>query len=204
MRTGHLRDDAASKTKHLRRPTSSSHLPVDSIVAGGGGTTAARSGGSRTSRWARRHQDERGASLIEFVVVVPIFCLLLFAMIDFGFAFESFTALRNGVNAGARMASVSQSDPSCSAQTNPMLCTVKDRVGHLLGVAPNSVQVAISFPAGSSGAGSTVTVSAQATLKSTTGMTAPFLTGRVICATSQIRLEQDASYPAGSTGAVSC
>jgi Flp pilus assembly protein TadG len=154
--------------------------------------------------WARTHRDESGASLIEFALVLPIFALMLFAMIDLGLSFQSLISLRNGVNAGARMASVDQTDPSCSAAPNPMICTVQDRIGHLLAVAPNSVQVAISFPSASSGAGNTVKVSAQATLQSTTGLTAPFLNGKVICSTSQIRLEQDAGYSAGSTGTVSC
>ena len=160
-------------------------------------------------------RDESGASLVEFALVVPIFCLLLFAMIDFGFAFQSFIGLRNGVNTAARMASVNETDPSCSMQqnppVNPMICTVQHRIGTLLGVDPNSVQVAISFPTcnavtggnvqnASCGSGSTVEVSAQATLKSATGFTAPFLTGKHICASSQIRIEQDAGSWAGSTG----
>ena len=156
------------------------------------------------SRRARRPRDERGVALVEFVLVVPVFLLLLCAMMDFGLAFQSDISLRNGVNAGARMATVNQTDPSCSSATNPMICTVQDRVGNLLGVTPNSVQVAISFPSGSGGAGNTVKVAAQATLKSTTGLTAPFLSGKVICSTSQVRLEQDAGYSAGSTGTPSC
>ena len=155
-------------------------------------------------RWGPGSRGEEGASLVEFAVVVPIFLLLLFAMIDFGLTFQSLIGLRNGVNAGAREASVNQTDASCSTSANPMICTVQDRIGHLLGVQPGSVQVAISFPGGSSGAGSNVVVSAQATLQSTTGMTAPFISGKTICSSSQIRLEQDAGYAPGSTGTVSC
>lgn len=155
-------------------------------------------------RWVPQRKDERGASLVEFAIVLPVFALLLFAMIDFGLAFQSFIGLRNGVNAGARMASVNQTDSSCATASNPMICTVQDRIGNLLGAKSGSVQVSISFPTGSSTVGSPVKVSAQATLNSTTGMTAPFLNGKVICTVSQIRLEQAPSFPAGSTGTVSC
>jgi Flp pilus assembly protein TadG len=155
----------------------------------------------------RRGED--GASMVEFAIVLPVFALLLFAMIDFGLAFQSLIGMRNGVNAGAREASVSQTDPSCASpvaptSSNPMICTVQDRIGNLLGVTPNSVQVAISFPAGNSNVGSPVKVCAQAKLKSTTGVTAPFLTGRVISTVSEIRLEQHPSYSSGSTGTISC
>ena len=137
--------------------------------------------------------------------MLPIFALVLFAMVDFGLALQSFLGLRNGVNTGAREASVSLIDPSCSSTPNPMICTVQNRIGNLLGVQPGSVLVAITFPSGSSGtSGGYVVVHAQATLKSITGLTAPFLSGKVICTSSQIRLEQDARYTAGSTGTVSC
>ena len=146
--------------------------------------------------------------MVEFAVVLPIFALLLFAMIDFGLVFQSYLGLRSGVNAGARDASVSQIDSSCSptAQNddNLMICTVQNRIGSLLGVVPGTVHVSIAFANGSSAAGSSVIVSAQANLKSTTGLTGPFLNGKSVCSTSEIRLEQTATFGAGSTGTVSC
>ena len=150
-------------------------------------------------RFRVRHRGEEGASLVEFAIVVPIFCLLLFAMIDFGLAFQSYLGLRNGVNTGARVASVNQVDSSCSGATNPMICTVQNRIGSLLGVQSGSVQVSVSFPNGTSNVGDPVTVTGKALLRSTTGLTSPFLTNKQICSTSQIRLEQKPTFVAGST-----
>jgi Flp pilus assembly protein TadG len=155
---------------------------------------------TKSRRRVLRRRGEEGASLVEFAIVVPVFALLLFAMIDFGLVFQSYIGLRNGVNAGARDASVSQIDSSCQSATNPMVCTVQNRIGSLLGVQPSSLQVAICFPGGNSSVGGAVRVTAQATMRSTTGLTSPFLTGRSMSSTSQIRLEQAPTY----TGTVSC
>ena len=163
---------------------------------------------TKACRRGLRRRGEDGASLVEFAIVVPIFALLLFAMIDFGLAFQSFLGLRNGVNAGARVASVNQVDSSCTANAadanNLMICTVQNRIGSLLGVQAGSVQVAINFPNGTSNVGDPVKVCAQATLKSTTGITAPFLSGKSIYTASQIRLEQSPTYSSGTTGTISC
>lgn len=151
----------------------------------------------------RRTSKEDGASLVEFALVVPLFVFLLFAFIDFGLSFGGIVALRSEVNAGARLASVDQTDPTCASQPNPMLCTVQNRIQGLTGVAPGSVQVAIAFvlPPGATEAqaGDTVIVCAEATLQSTTGLTAPLLDGRTFYAASELRLEQSPSYSSGGT-----
>ena len=160
---------------------------------------------------SRVRRDEQGASLVEFALVLPIFALLLFAMIDFGLVFQSFISLRNGVNAGARVASVSgATDSSCTTASTAMLCTVKDRVGALLAAQSNTVAVEIQWV--NRGTGTSITsgsfsgdytqydvkVCGWATLKSTTGLTSPFINNKVLSSVSQLRLEQKPSYQAGT------
>lgn len=53
-------------------------------------------------------RDERGQALVEFAFVLPIFALLLFAVIQFGIVFNNYLTLTDAVRAGARTAAVSR------------------------------------------------------------------------------------------------
>ena len=69
---------------------------------------------------ARRHIDgERGQTIVEFAVVLPILAVLLFGIIQFGIAFNNYLTLTDAARAGARTAAVSRdtSDPSGAATT---------------------------------------------------------------------------------------
>ena len=52
---------------------------------------------------ARRKNGEKGQALVEFALLVPIFLLLLFAIIDFGMGFYSWITVTNGAREGARL-----------------------------------------------------------------------------------------------------
>ena len=65
--------------------------------------------------------DDAGASLVEFAIILPVFVLMLFGMIQFGLGFAGWDELRNAVQTGARLAAnddVNPSDPNCG-RTNP-------------------------------------------------------------------------------------
>jgi Flp pilus assembly protein TadG len=69
---------------------------------------------------ARRHIDgERGQTIVEFAVVLPILAVLLFGIIQFGIAFNNYITLTDAARAGARTAAVSRdtSDPAGAATT---------------------------------------------------------------------------------------
>lgn len=139
-------------------------------------------------------RDESGATLVEFALIIPIFAVLLFATIDFGLAFGGYITLRNGVNAAARLASVSQIDSSCATATNPMTCTIKNHVGkEFSGTQSGSLQVNYAFP-DAPVAGDPIKVCAAATLKSTTRLTGVFLNGKTISASSTVTLEQTPNW----------
>jgi Flp pilus assembly protein TadG len=55
--------------------------------------------------------------MVEFVIVLPILCLLLFGIVQFGIAFNHYLTLTDSVRAGARRAAVSReaSDPVAAA-----------------------------------------------------------------------------------------
>ena len=52
---------------------------------------------------ARRKNGEKGQALVEFTLLLPIFLLLLFAIIDFGMGFYSWISVTNGAREGARI-----------------------------------------------------------------------------------------------------
>ena len=54
---------------------------------------------TRPARW----HSERGAELIEMVVVLPLLLLVLFGIIDFGFMFQRYVVLTNAAMEGARV-----------------------------------------------------------------------------------------------------
>ncbi|WP_110182998.1 TadE/TadG family type IV pilus assembly protein [Nocardioides solisilvae] len=53
----------------------------------------------------RRHRGERGASAVEFALILPIFLLLLFGIIDFGYAINRGSMINNAARDAAREAS---------------------------------------------------------------------------------------------------
>ena len=57
-------------------------------------------------------KSEQGQSLTEFALALPILALLLFAVIQFGIAFNNYVTLTDATRAGARKAAVSGKDPS--------------------------------------------------------------------------------------------
>jgi hypothetical protein len=100
-------------------------------------------------RRARRggRSGDGGAALVEFALVLPIFALMLFGMIELGLAFAGWSSLRNAVQTGARLASVDDTagaPASCTALsgeppppgsgpivtgTQSMLCEIASLVG---------------------------------------------------------------------------
>jgi Flp pilus assembly protein TadG len=72
---------------------------------------------SERARWrlGRPHPDERGAAAVEFAIVATLFFVLVFGIIDFGFAFHSWNNAVNAAREGARKAAV---DPNPTDITN--------------------------------------------------------------------------------------
>ncbi len=54
----------------------------------------------------RRGDTERGQSLAEFALVVPIFLVLIFSIVDFGMGFHAYIAVTNSAREGARIGAV--------------------------------------------------------------------------------------------------
>ena len=72
-----------------------------------------------TQRTRKRHKmrGQRGQTMVEFAIVLPIFLLLLLGILQFGIAFNHYLALTDGVRAGARYGAVLRTSPTHDAQT---------------------------------------------------------------------------------------
>jgi len=59
-------------------------------------------------------RSEKGQTMVEFAIALPILCLILFAVIQFGIVFNNYIALTDAARAGARKGAVSRqtSDPA--------------------------------------------------------------------------------------------
>ena len=65
---------------------------------------------------SRLHQDQRGAAAVEFAIVATLFFMLVFGIIDFGFAFHSWNNAVNSAREGARTAAVDSSVSDITAR----------------------------------------------------------------------------------------
>jgi Flp pilus assembly protein TadG len=62
--------------------------------------------------------SEKGQSMTEMAIVLPVLATLLFSIIQFGFVLNNYITLTDGARAGARKASVSRGfvDPAAAAE----------------------------------------------------------------------------------------
>jgi hypothetical protein len=153
-------------------------------------------------RLGRSGSDERGAGLVEFAIVVSLLLLIVFGIIEFGLAFNDYLNVRNGSREAARLGvvndldnaptckinGVSTSPPSVPANstdaTNALICKAKDRIG----LADDDIKLKITLTGQS--VGDRLRVCATFPVASLTGVTAGFLTDRVLTSSVTMRLEQ--------------
>lgn len=71
----------------------------------------------KTNRRTIELKSERGQSLTEFALALPILALLLFAVIQFGIVFNDYVTLTDATRAGARKGAVARqlTDPTGAA-----------------------------------------------------------------------------------------
>lgn len=68
-------------------------------------------------------RDERGAGLVEFAFVLPLFVLFVFGIIEFGRAYNAKVTLTAAVREGARTAAIAKS--ACADPTKLQECVKK-------------------------------------------------------------------------------
>ena len=134
--------------------------------------------------------------MVEFALVVPVFLLILFGIVDFGLAFNDYNSLRQGVREGAREGVVAEFGVGCTGTASQRLtCLTEERIGQ--DAAATRVKVKLE---GAYAVGEQLTVCAQYPVTSTTGLFQPMLSGRVLKSKITMRLESlDAADPITTT-----
>ena len=108
-------------------------------------------GGKTGSRLAQRNR--RGAAVVEFAVVVPIFLTLVFGMIEYGRMVMVQQIITNAAREGARVAILTTATTSSVTSTVTTYLTNVSITGETVTVSPNPPTSAAA------GTGVTVTVS---------------------------------------------
>jgi Flp pilus assembly protein TadG len=149
-------------------------------------------------------RGERGAALVEFVLVLPLLLVLLFGMLDFGKAINYWLDENELANVAARAAAVDRKpDPSSGDSLQEQVLQQADtaelRTGGS-GSVPTAANVCISFPNGTSEVGdpveATVTVDYNWLPVLDIAVTSATLVG-----SATMRLEAEPSvYSSGCTG----
>jgi Flp pilus assembly protein TadG len=139
---------------------------------------------------------------VEFAIIMPILFLVIFGIIDFGVAFADYQNVRSGTREAARVGVVNDlsnatkcningasvtppASPSTTPDaTNALVCKAKDRIG----LADDDIKLKITLTGQS--VGDRLRVCATFPVASLTGVTAGFLTDRVLTSSVTMRLEQ--------------
>jgi len=73
-------------------------------------------------------RSQKGQTMAEFVMIAPIFLLLVFGIIQFGVLFNNYVALTDAVRVGARQAAVSRTLPSPSSVATSRVIAAADHL----------------------------------------------------------------------------
>jgi Flp pilus assembly protein TadG len=147
---------------------------------------------------AARRRDERGAGLVEFVLIMPILFAIVFGIVDFGIGYNDWVALRQGAREGVRQAVTGRvgTDTGCpiqagspafpaNSQVNQLVCLVKDRTE--VNESDTAVKVLIE---GSYADKRSMAVCVMARVESATGLYSALLDNVVLKTTVQMKIEQ--------------
>jgi hypothetical protein len=83
------------------------------------------------ARVRRRHDGQRGQGIVEFALLVPVFMLLLLAMLEFGFLFDHTLTIQYASREGARVGSALVNGggaPGCGTGQSPAAADVDKNI----------------------------------------------------------------------------
>jgi Flp pilus assembly protein TadG len=151
-----------------------------------------------------RGRDQRGASAVEFALVMPLLFAITFGIMDWGLWFTNSINMRQGVREAARQMVVTCAATSgpCQPDMNQWVPVVKTQVGAITG----TTTVRILYPATGWKKGSALTVCAVVSTTGLTGFT-PMPDNGKTKAVVQMSIESDQTgmtaqtAPADPTGA---
>jgi Flp pilus assembly protein TadG len=152
------------------------------------------------TRLRRRARDESGQAAVEFGLVVPFICLLVWALVQFGLALNYFIDLTHLANEGSRLAAVVGNSPQPGGDFKSWIQQQADSIElrYVTGSVTSPAEVCVSFLTGPSGTrgqiGDPVKVTVSAAYR-----WIPFIGGGTLTmrSSSTMRLEQLPTYSEG-------
>ncbi len=133
----------------------------------------------------RSRLDQRGATLVEFAIILPLLVLLVFGIIEASWAFAQHNDVRHGAREGARLAAV---DFGNLAQIGQAVCDRMDVV-----YPASNPQVTLTPQPGPSTVGGLGEITVQGSLSTLTGLLDWAFGGIQLTSTVEFRLEQPVS-----------
>ena len=150
----------------------------------------------------RKLQDQSGAALVEFALVLPLFLLLLLGMFDFGKAFNYWIDGTHLSHEGVRYAAVGKNPgPGTSLAESIRARADTDELQDGGDSVAGPMKVCVSFPAGTSRVGDPVEVNVEFTYEflGYVNAMAPDLTTATVTNKSTMRLERPPTFSAHCT-----
>jgi Flp pilus assembly protein TadG len=144
----------------------------------------------------QRKNGEKGQALAEFALLVPIFLILLFAIVDFGMGFYSWITVTNSAREGARLGAVHPpldvASSPCFGKASLYQC-IEDRVRDSADLADETTKmtVTITNPEGQSGESVVVKVDYQYELITPLAGLVQFVSGDAIGSTLNLSSTAD-------------
>lgn len=160
----------------------------------------------RTPRRRRGARHERGASAVEFAILLPVLLVLVFGIIDYGIFFFDSIGLKQGSREAARQAVVLRVDATaCSATVSytNIACTARTASTNILGQGNPRVKVYMRIQQSAPNVaadwkqGNQFILCTQVSEKSATGFV-PFPSNGIMSSKVVMSIEKDSSTPTGS------
>lgn len=141
---------------------------------------------SRSADRSRRGRRTRGAALVEFGIVAPLLFVLIFGVIEFGWAFLQFLDVKHAAREAGRLAAVNFGTSTGTTQSDQIIDEICTRIDD-----PDGVTITISHPGGTT-TGSTARIEVERTYASLTGFFD--FSSLDLESDVEVRLEQDATW----------
>lgn len=150
----------------------------------------------------RRGRGDKGVALVEFAVLAPFLFLLIFAIIEFGWAFYQNVDVRHGSRETARLAAVNYRPAPADTGATQTTKIIAEGCARMDAPANTSIQLTLTNTNGNAATGDigdTIRVRVEKPLDQLTGFLGPFLNNKILKSDVDIRVEQTASWTANGS-----